>query len=130
MLKFIQVSNFKYEDVHHAKALYLLIPLPLLSIIILLLLLFHLLLLPQAQQTMRSMGAVLSAFSILVSALLLLAANDFTGIGANNRLVWTADATNGGFIQRIRAKPGRGPGAPGPNRSECPRAKPGRQDSD
>ena len=41
-----------------------------------------------------------------MSALLLLAANDFTGIGANNRLVWTADATNGGFIQRIRAKPG------------------------
>ena len=39
-----------------------------------------------------------------MNQLVLLAANDFTGIGANNSLVWTSDATNGGFIQRIRAK--------------------------
>jgi hypothetical protein len=32
------------------------------------------------------------------------AANDFTGAGANNSLVFTADATNGGFIQRLRFK--------------------------
>lgn len=32
------------------------------------------------------------------------AANDFTGAGANNVLVWTADATNGGYIQRLRLK--------------------------
>jgi hypothetical protein len=32
------------------------------------------------------------------------AANDFTGAGANNVLVWTADATNGGFLQKLRAK--------------------------
>lgn len=30
------------------------------------------------------------------------AANDFTGIGANNILVFTADATNGSFVQRLR----------------------------
>lgn len=34
------------------------------------------------------------------------AANDYTGAGANNVLVWTADATNGGFIQRLRFKAG------------------------
>jgi hypothetical protein len=33
-----------------------------------------------------------------------LAANDFTGAGANNVLVFTADATNGSFIQRLRLK--------------------------
>ena len=32
------------------------------------------------------------------------AANDFTGAGANNVLVFTADATNGGFVQRLRFK--------------------------
>lgn len=32
------------------------------------------------------------------------AANDFTGAGANNSLVFTADATNGGFISRLRFK--------------------------
>jgi hypothetical protein len=34
------------------------------------------------------------------------AANDYTGAGANNSLIWTADATNGGYIGRIRAKAG------------------------
>lgn len=32
-------------------------------------------------------------------------ANDFTGAGANNTLAFTADATNGGFIQKLRFKP-------------------------
>jgi hypothetical protein len=32
------------------------------------------------------------------------AANDYTGISANNLLVFTADATNGGYIERIRFK--------------------------
>lgn len=33
-------------------------------------------------------------------------ANDYTGAGANNTLVFTADATNGSFIQRLRFKAG------------------------
>lgn len=33
-------------------------------------------------------------------------ANDYTGAGANNSLVFTADATNGGYIQRLRFKAG------------------------
>jgi hypothetical protein len=33
------------------------------------------------------------------------AANDVTGAGANNVLVWTADNVNGGFIQRIKFRP-------------------------
>lgn len=32
------------------------------------------------------------------------ATGDYTGISANHKLVFTADATNGGFIQRIRFK--------------------------
>src|SRR3954471_7717580 len=32
------------------------------------------------------------------------AAADYTGISANNQLAFTADATNGGFIQRLRFK--------------------------
>lgn len=34
------------------------------------------------------------------------AANDYTGIDADVSLVFTADATNGGFIQRLRFKAG------------------------
>lgn len=33
-----------------------------------------------------------------------LAANDFDGTSANNALVFTADATNGSFLQRLRLK--------------------------
>lgn len=32
------------------------------------------------------------------------ASGDFTGVGANNALVFTADATNGSFLQRLRFK--------------------------
>lgn len=41
-----------------------------------------------------------------MNQLITAAANDFTGAGANNSLVWTADATSGGFIQRLRMKAG------------------------
>lgn len=34
------------------------------------------------------------------------AANDYTGAGGNNSLIFTADATNGSFVQRIRFKAG------------------------
>lgn len=34
------------------------------------------------------------------------AANDYTGAGANNSLIFTADASNGSFVQRIRFKAG------------------------
>lgn len=33
------------------------------------------------------------------------AANDYTGAGANNSLVFTADPTNGSYVERIRLKP-------------------------
>lgn len=32
------------------------------------------------------------------------ATGDYTGISANHKLVFTADATNGGFVQRLRFK--------------------------
>lgn len=41
-----------------------------------------------------------------MNALITAAANDYTGAGANNSLVFTADSTNGGFIQRLRLKAG------------------------
>ncbi len=41
-----------------------------------------------------------------MNALITAAANDYTGAGANNSLVFTADATNGGFLQRLRLKAG------------------------
>ncbi len=51
------------------------------------------------------LGDVTTDAATGMSAAILLAANDYTGAGANNRLVWTADATNGGFLQRLRFKP-------------------------
>lgn len=41
-----------------------------------------------------------------MNQLILTAANDYTGAGANNSLVFTADATNGSYVQRLRFKPG------------------------
>ena len=35
---------------------------------------------------------------------LLAAANDYTGVNANNQLAFTADPTNGGYLQRLRFK--------------------------
>lgn len=40
-----------------------------------------------------------------MSQIITLAANDYTGAGANNVLVFTADATNGSWIERLRIKP-------------------------
>ena len=41
-----------------------------------------------------------------MNALVTAAANDYTGAGANNSLVFTADATNGSYVERLRFKPG------------------------
>lgn len=41
-----------------------------------------------------------------MNALITAAAADYTGISANNSLVFTADATNGSFVQRLRFKAG------------------------
>ena len=41
-----------------------------------------------------------------MNQLVLAAANDYTGIDANVSLIFTADATNGSFVQRIRFKAG------------------------
>jgi hypothetical protein len=38
------------------------------------------------------------------STTLTTAAADYTGVGANNSLIFTSDATNGGFVQRVRLK--------------------------
>ena len=41
-----------------------------------------------------------------MNALVTAAANDYTGAGVNNSLIFTADATNGSFVQRLRFKAG------------------------
>lgn len=41
-----------------------------------------------------------------MNQLVVTAANDYTGAGANNSLIFTADPTNGSFVQRIRLKAG------------------------
>jgi hypothetical protein len=41
-----------------------------------------------------------------MSQLITASAADYTGAGANNVLVFTADATNGSFVQRLRFKAG------------------------
>ena len=41
-----------------------------------------------------------------MNQLILTAAADYTGISANNSLIFTADATNGSFVQGIRFKSG------------------------
>lgn len=41
-----------------------------------------------------------------MNQLVTLAAADYTGAGANNSLIFTADSTNGSYVQRIRLKAG------------------------
>jgi hypothetical protein len=41
-----------------------------------------------------------------MNQLITAAANDYTGISANNSLVFTADATNGSYVERLRFKAG------------------------
>lgn len=51
-------------------------------------------------------GEVANNSTTGMNQLVTAAANDYTGIGANNSLIFTADATNGSFVQRIRFKAG------------------------
>lgn len=51
-------------------------------------------------------GSVSNNASTAMNQLVTAVANDYTGAGANNTLVFTADATNGSFIQRLRFKAG------------------------
>lgn len=41
-----------------------------------------------------------------MNQLITAAANDYTGAGANNSLIFTAEATNGSYVERIRFKAG------------------------
>lgn len=51
-------------------------------------------------------GSVSNNAGTAMNQLVTAAANDYTGAGANNSLVFTADATNGSFVQRLRFKAG------------------------
>ena len=51
-------------------------------------------------------GSVSNNGTTGMNQLVTAAANDYTGISANNSLIFTADATNGSFVQRIRFKAG------------------------
>lgn len=52
------------------------------------------------------LGDVTNDASTGMNQLVTSAAANYTGDGANNSLVFTADATNGGFVQRLRFKAG------------------------
>lgn len=49
-------------------------------------------------------GDVTSDSATAMAPTLTTAAADYTGISANNALIFTSDATNGSFIQRLRFK--------------------------
>lgn len=51
-------------------------------------------------------GSVSTNGTTGMSALVTASAADYTGISANYALVFTADATNGSFVQRLRFKAG------------------------
>lgn len=51
-------------------------------------------------------GDVTNNASTGMNQLVTAAANDYTGVSANNSLIFTADATNGSYVQRIRFKSG------------------------
>lgn len=52
------------------------------------------------------MGDITNNGSTGMNQLVTAAANDYTGIGANNSLCFTADPTNGSFLRSIRWKAG------------------------
>ena len=56
------------------------------------------------QPIFSKMGDVSSNGTTGMAPTLTTAAADYTGASANNALVFTADATNGGFIQKLRFK--------------------------
>ena len=60
--------------------------------------------LPNNSPIFSRIGDVTSDSSTGMGTALTSAAADYTGAGANNGIVATADATNGGFIQRLRFK--------------------------
>lgn len=51
-------------------------------------------------------GSVSNNNATGMNQLITAAANDYTGASANNSLVFTADATNGSLVQRLRIKAG------------------------
>jgi hypothetical protein len=53
-----------------------------------------------------AVGEVANNGTTGMNQLITAAANDFTGAGANNSLIFTADATNGSYVERIRLKAG------------------------
>jgi hypothetical protein len=59
---------------------------------------------PNADPIYSRAGDVSSNGTTGMNPTLTTAANDYTGISANNKLVFTADATNGSFVQRLRFK--------------------------
>lgn len=51
-------------------------------------------------------GDVSNNSGTAMNQLITSAANDYTGVSGNNSLVFTADATNGSYVERLRFKAG------------------------
>ena len=61
---------------------------------------------PNTDPIYSKSGSVSNNATTGMNQLITAAANDYTGAGANNSLVFTADATNGSYVQRLRFKAG------------------------
>lgn len=61
---------------------------------------------PNIDPIYSKVGSLANNGTTGMNQLVTTASNDYTGIGANYSLIFTADATNGSFVQRIRFKPG------------------------
>lgn len=61
---------------------------------------------PNVDPVYSRRGQIANNGTTAMNQLVTAAANDYTGIGANNSLIFTADATNGSYVQRIRFKAG------------------------
>lgn len=61
---------------------------------------------PNISPIYSKIGSISNNNGTGMNQLVLNAANDYTGIDADVSLIFTADPTNGSFLQRIRAKAG------------------------
>jgi hypothetical protein len=61
---------------------------------------------PNNQPIYSRSGSTSNNSALAMNQLVTLAAADYTGVNANNTLVFTSDPTNGSFVQRLRFKAG------------------------
>ena len=61
---------------------------------------------PNIDPVFSRKGSIANNGTTGMNQLVLAAATDYTGVDADTSLIFTADATNGSFVQRVRFKAG------------------------